>query len=68
MCVVNNNQSVIPEGKRGMLFTEPILSNVTALLVANKQKNYLLVNPFAEERINCPEVLGLFDSVILGWE
>jgi hypothetical protein len=68
MCILNNNQSVIPQPQTGMLFTEPILSNVTALLVANKQKNYLLANPFAEEKINCPEIIGFFDNIILGWE
>jgi hypothetical protein len=68
MYLINNNQSVIPENERGMLFTEPILANVTAFLVANKQRHYLLANPFAEERINYPRISGIFENVILGWE
>jgi hypothetical protein len=68
MCIINNGQSVIPENQRGMLFTEPVLSNVTAFLIENKQRHFLLANPFAEEKINSPEIIKCFEGVILGWE
>jgi hypothetical protein len=68
MCVINNGQSVIPENQRGMLFTEPVLSNVTAFLVENKKRHFLLANPFAEEKINSPEIIKCFEGVISGWE
>lgn len=68
MCILNNDCSVIPDNQRGMFFTESILSNVTAILVENRQRYYLLANPFADERINTPIVLEEIGNTITGWK
>jgi hypothetical protein len=68
ICILNNDSSVIIENQRGMFFTEPILTNVTAIIVENKQRHFLLANPFADERINAPIVLQEVGNIITGWE
>lgn len=68
MCVLCNNRSVIPENERGMFFTEPSMKNVTAVLVRNRDRVYLLANPLAEEKINNPAVLRELKGCLIGWE
>jgi hypothetical protein len=68
MCILRNNRSVIPEDERGMFFTEASMKNVTAILVRNKDRFYLLANPFAEETINNPDIFKEFKNCQIGWE
>lgn len=68
ICILRKNRSVIPENERGMFFTEDLMKNVTAILVRNKDSFYLLANPFAEDRINNPEIFKDFENCQIGWE
>lgn len=68
MCVLRNDRSVIPENKRGMLFTEPAMKNVTAILVKHRRKFLLFANPFADEKINNPNILVELPDCHIGWE
>jgi len=66
--IARNNRSVIPENKRGMLFTEPAIKNVTALLVRHGSDFHLLANPFADEKINNAAILTELKGCLIGWE
>jgi hypothetical protein len=68
MCVLRNNRSVIPDNKRGMLFTEPALRNVTAILVRHGSNFHLLANPFADAKINDANILAELKGCLIGWE
>jgi hypothetical protein len=68
MCVLRNDRSVIPENKRGMLFTEPTMKNVTAILVRHGSDFHLLANPFAEEKINNANIFAELKNYLVGWE
>jgi len=68
MCVLRNNRSVIPENKRGMLFTESAMKNVTAILVRHGSNFHLLANPFADEKINNANILSELKGCLVGWE
>lgn len=68
MCVLRNNRSVIPDNKRGMLFTEPSMKNVTAILVRHGKSFHLFANPFADERINNADILTELQDCLIGWE
>jgi hypothetical protein len=68
MCVLRNNRSVIPENKRGMLFTEPALKNVTAMLIRHRTEFHLLANPFADGKINNANIIAELKGCLVGWE
>jgi hypothetical protein len=68
MCILRNDRSIIPDNKRGMFLSEPVLANVTAIIVKNREMFYLLANPFAEERINNPAIIQELNNCVLGWE
>lgn len=68
MCVLRNNRSVIPENKRCMLFTEPAIKNVTAILIRHRSKFHLLANPFADEKINNANIIAELKGCLVGWE
>ncbi|KON33008.1 MAG: hypothetical protein AC479_05950 [miscellaneous Crenarchaeota group-6 archaeon AD8-1] len=68
MCILQNGRSVIPENKRGLFFNESILKNATALIVRNRKQFWLLANPFAEPKINNPNILKEFSDAKIGWE
>jgi hypothetical protein len=68
MYILRNDRSIIPDDKRGMFLTEPVLTNVTAIIVKNRERFYLLANPFTEERINHQAILQEFRNCVLGWE
>jgi hypothetical protein len=67
MYILPNNRTVIPENRRGMFFTEEPMKNVTAIIVRGKGYFYLLANPFAEERINNPNIFRCFTNYKIGW-
>lgn len=68
MCILRNNKSVIPENERGMLFTEPALKNVTAILVRHGSNFHLLAGPFADTKINYANILAELRGCLIGWE
>jgi hypothetical protein len=68
MCVLRNDRSVISENERGMLFTEPSLKNVTAILVRHGKSFHLFANPFADEKINNANILMELQDCLTGWE
>jgi hypothetical protein len=68
MCVLQNDRSVIPENRRGLFFNKPILKNATAVMVMNRKQFWLLANPFAESKINNPNILNEFPDAHIGWE
>jgi len=68
MCILQNDRSVIPENRRGLFFSEPIFENITAIMIMNRKKFWLLANPFAEGKINNPEIFNVFPFATIGWE
>lgn len=68
MCILQNDRSVIPENRRGLFFSEPILENITAIMIMNRNQFWLLANPFAEGRINNPKIFNVFPFATIGWE
>ena len=68
MNVLLNDKTVILEDNRGLFFTEPNTKNITALLVRNKNRYYLIANPFANSKINNPDIFNEFKNCITGWE
>jgi hypothetical protein len=68
MRILRNNRSVIEDHERGMFYSETALKNVTAIMVRNRNNNfYLLANPFAEDRINSPNIMTEMADCIIGW-
>lgn len=68
MCVLRNGRSIISDNERGMLFTEPALKNVTAILVRHGSNFHLLADPFADAKINDASILTELKGCIIGWE
>jgi len=68
MCILQNDRSVISENRRGLFFNEPILENVTAIMIMNRKQFWLLANPFAEGKINNPKIFNVFPFATIGWE
>jgi len=67
MNILRNNRSLIEDQARGKFFTEPELKNATAILVRHNDAFYLLANPFADNRINKPDILEELADCITGW-
>lgn len=67
MHILRNGRSVIQDEARGKFFTEPKLKNATAILVKHRDTFYLLANPFADNRINKPDILKELADCIIGW-
>lgn len=67
MRILRNNRSVIEDHQRGMFYNQAPMKNVTAIIVRNKTNFYLLANPFAEDRINSPNILTEMANCIIGW-
>lgn len=65
MCVLPNKITVIPNDRGGLCLTDPLTKNITAILVRNRERFYLLANPFAEPRINRTGILQESKTVIL---
>jgi hypothetical protein len=68
MCILPNKITVIPTDRRGLCLTDPLTKNITAILVRNRERFYLLANPFADPRINYSEILQDFKDCYIGWE
>lgn len=68
MFVLPSGSTVIPDSDRGICFTDPLTKNLTAIIVTNNKIFYLLANPFAEQKINSPDVMKVFRDCNTGWE
>lgn len=68
MCILRNNRSIIEDHQRGIFYNQAPMKNVTAIMVRHQTNFYLIVNPFAEDRINCPNILTEMADCIVGWE
>jgi hypothetical protein len=68
MCVLPNNRCVILEENRGLFFSEPLMKNVSAVLVQHNNVFYLVANPFAEDGINSPDIFQELKNCSIGWE
>lgn len=68
MCILQNGRSVIQDSKRGLLFKEPVLQNMTGLIVMHDLQFFLITNPFADIKINDNKVLNDLSDCITGWE
>ena len=68
MCILPNKITVIPTDRRGLCLTDLLTKNITAILVRNRERFFLLANPFADPRINYSEILKDFKDCYIGWE
>lgn len=55
-CILPRNRTYLDPNKRGILFTEPIVQNISGVLGKFREALHFVANPFAFDEINNPKL------------